>query len=70
MSFLVGAAIPLLAAAFITHPAARLGALVAASCVALFCFGTLGAVLGGAPWFRGGFRVLIGGWVWGGNGGV
>jgi len=61
LSFTLGAGIPLVAAAFIKPVGARLGSLIAASCVSLFGFGVVGAVLGGAPWWRGGARVLMGG---------
>ena len=61
LSFTLGAGIPLLAAAFIKPVVPRLASLIAASCAALFGFGVLGAVLGGAPWWRGGGRVLAGG---------
>jgi len=60
-SFTLGAGIPLLAAAFIKPSGPRLGSLIAASCASLFGFGVVGAVLGGAPWWRGGARVLTGG---------
>jgi VIT1/CCC1 family predicted Fe2+/Mn2+ transporter len=61
LSFTLGAGIPLVAAAFIRPVIPRLASLIAASCVALFGFGVTGAVLGGAPWWRGGARVLAGG---------
>jgi vacuolar iron transporter family protein len=61
LSFTIGAVIPLLAAAFIQPVGPRFASLITASCVALFSFGVTGAVLGGAPWWRGGLRVLLGG---------
>ena len=61
LSFTIGAAIPLVAAAFIDPLPARFGSLITASCASLFAFGVTGAVLGGAPWWRGGLRVLLGG---------
>ena len=61
LSFTLGAGIPLLAAAFIKPVVPRLASLIAASCAALFGFRVLGAVLGGAPWWRGGGHVLAGG---------
>ena len=54
LSFTIGAAIPLVAAAFIDPLPARFGSLITASCASLFAFGVTGAVLGGAPWWRGG----------------
>ena len=63
LSFTIGAAIPLLAAAFVRPAGPRFASLIAASCATLFGFGVTGAVLGDAPWFRGGLRVLIGGSV-------
>lgn len=63
VAFVVGAGLPLLAAAFITVEKWRLLSLVLVSTAALAGFGILGAVLGGANWLRGGTRVVIGGWV-------
>ena len=62
LAFTLGAGIPLLAASFIRPVVPRLVSLIAASCVSLFSFGVVGAVLGGARWWwRGGARVLAGG---------
>ena len=41
----------------------RMAVLVSVSSVALFAFGVVGAVVGGAPWLKAGLRVLIGGWI-------
>lgn len=60
-AFTLGAAVPLLASAFIAAPAARLGALLAAACATLVALGAAGAALGGAPLWRGALRVLLGG---------
>ena len=61
--FAVGSAIPLLAGSFIQGFAVRMAVLVSVSSVALFAFGVVGAVVGGAPWLKAGLRVLIGGWI-------
>lgn len=61
--FTVGAALPLLSAAFIHDPTLRLGILAGATTVGLCLFGFLGAFLGGANVVRGGLRVVIGGWI-------
>jgi vacuolar iron transporter family protein len=63
VAFVVGAGLPLLAAAFIQTETYRLLSLVLVSTAALLGFGVLGAVLGGANWVRGGARVVIGGWI-------
>jgi len=60
-AFTAGAAVPLLASAFIVHAGARLGALLGASCATLVALGATGAYLGGAPLWRGAARVLTGG---------
>lgn len=63
VAFAVGAAVPLVAAAFITNYKVRLAAVVAASSLALIVFGALGAYLGKAPLVKSSLRVLIGGLV-------
>jgi VIT1/CCC1 family predicted Fe2+/Mn2+ transporter len=63
LAFLVGAGLPLLSAAFIQSHTRRLVSLVVVSTVAMIIFGVSGAVLGGANAFRGGLRVVIGGWI-------
>ncbi|GAB2247229.1 hypothetical protein Droror1_Dr00007111 [Drosera rotundifolia] len=63
VSFAVGAAVPLLAAAFVREYAVRLGMVAAAVSVALVVFGGIGAVLGKAAPVKGAVRVLIGGWI-------
>ena len=60
-SFTVGAAVPLLAAAFIQAEVPRLLSLIAASLVTLCALGATGAALGGAPKLKGSLRVLVGG---------
>ncbi|EPS62168.1 hypothetical protein M569_12624, partial [Genlisea aurea] len=62
-SFVVGAAVPLLAAGFIKNYQLRLGVVVAAVTSALVSFGYVGAVLGKANPLKSTARVLIGGWV-------
>ncbi|XP_061364588.1 vacuolar iron transporter homolog 1-like [Gastrolobium bilobum] len=63
LAFAVGAAVPLLGAAFIKDYKVRLGVVVAVVSLALIVFGGLGAVLGKAPFFKSSLRVLIGGWL-------
>jgi VIT1/CCC1 family predicted Fe2+/Mn2+ transporter len=60
-AFTVGAAVPLLAAAFIAPVVPRLLSLLGASCFTLIALGATGAVLGGAAPVRGAARVLLGG---------
>lgn len=60
-SFTVGAAVPLLAAAFIQSEVPRLASLIVASLVTLSALGATGAALGGAPKWKGALRVLVGG---------
>ncbi|KAL4447658.1 hypothetical protein ABPG75_004877 [Micractinium tetrahymenae] len=61
--FTVGAALPLLSAAWVSDANARLGILAGATTVGLCFFGFLGAWLGGANVLRGGMRVVLGGWL-------
>ena len=63
LSFLVGAGLPLLSAAFIQNHTSRLISLVLVSTAAMAFFGVTGALLGGANPLIGGARVLIGGWT-------
>jgi VIT1/CCC1 family predicted Fe2+/Mn2+ transporter len=63
LTFSFGAAIPLLAASFISNDLARALVTLAATTVGLLVFGLLGAYLGGAGLLRGGARVLVGGWL-------
>ena len=63
LAFAVGAAVPLLGAAFINDYKVRLGVVVAVVSLALLVFGGLGAVLGKAPVVKSSLRVLIGGWL-------
>lgn len=66
LSFAVGAALPLLAGAFIQSFLIRTIMIVVVSSLALFTFGALGGVLGGASHFQSfiaALRVLFGGLV-------
>ncbi|CAL4989475.1 unnamed protein product [Urochloa decumbens] len=63
LAFAAGAAVPLLAAWFVTGYAARVAVVVATASVALAAFGSLGAVLGRAPGGRAGLRAVVGGLV-------
>ncbi|KAI0528606.1 hypothetical protein KFK09_001148 [Dendrobium nobile] len=63
MAFSMGAAVPLLAAGFISSYKVRIAVVAAAASLALAVFGCIGALLGRAPILRSGFRVLIGGWA-------
>ena len=60
-SFTVGAAVPLLAAAFIQAEVPRLLSLIAASLVTLCALGATGEAHGGAPKLKRSLRVLVGG---------
>lgn len=63
LAFMVGAVVPLLAAAFITERLIRLVVLVVAVTLALLGFGWVGAVMGRARVFKSCARGLIGGWL-------
>lgn len=63
VAFALGAAVPLVAGAFIGDAVLRLYAVVAATTAALLAFGGTGAALGGASVVRGALRVLVGGWL-------
>ncbi|KAF7803678.1 vacuolar iron transporter-like protein 4-like [Senna tora] len=63
LAFAVGAAVPLLGAAFVRDYKVRLGVVVGVVSVALLVFGGLSAVLGKAPMVKSCLRVLIGGWL-------
>lgn len=62
-SFVIGAAIPLLAGAFIRPYIYRIVSVLLATTAGLLLFGGTGAALGGARVWRGALRVLIGGWL-------
>ncbi|GMQ01734.1 hypothetical protein CsSME_00048276 [Camellia sinensis var. sinensis] len=62
-AFVVGAVVPLLAAAFIKDYWVRVGVVVAAVSLALLGFGGLSAVLGRASVVKSSIRVLVGGWL-------
>ncbi|KAG2454701.1 hypothetical protein HYH02_000538 [Chlamydomonas schloesseri] len=61
VAFTAGAIIPLLAGSFIHNPVARLAAVAVVAVIGLAVFGLTGSLLGGAKWFRGALRVVIGG---------
>ena len=63
LAFAAGAAVPLLAAWFVTGYRARVAAVVATATASLAVFGSLGAVLGRAPGGRAGLRAVVGGLV-------
>jgi VIT1/CCC1 family predicted Fe2+/Mn2+ transporter len=63
LTFAVGALIPLLSGSFIADPVRRIICITVVASVGLFLFGVVGAVVGGAPWVKAAFRVLIGGWI-------
>ncbi|KAF5936882.1 hypothetical protein HYC85_024388 [Camellia sinensis] len=62
-AFVVGAVVPLLAAAFIKDYWVRVGVVVAAVSFALLGFGGLSAVFGRAPVVKSSLRILVGGWL-------
>ncbi|KAI3815394.1 hypothetical protein L1987_15060 [Smallanthus sonchifolius] len=63
LSFMLGAIVPLLVAAFIVDHMIRLGVVVATVSLALVVFGWIGAVLGRTPLVQSCFRILVGGWM-------
>ncbi|XVF45691.1 hypothetical protein PTKIN_Ptkin02bG0227400 [Pterospermum kingtungense] len=63
LAFAIGAAIPLLGAAFIRDYVVRLVVVLAVVSLALIGFGAFGALLGGAPMVKSSLRVLLGGWL-------
>ncbi|MCL7028524.1 hypothetical protein MKW94_021691 [Papaver nudicaule] len=62
-AFILGAMVPLLAAAAIRDHKVRLGVVAGATSLAMLGFGWLGAVLGKAPLLKSSLRVLVGGWI-------
>nr|XP_043623236.1 vacuolar iron transporter homolog 4-like [Erigeron canadensis] len=62
-AFMLGAIMPLLAAAFIVDHKVRLGVVVATVTLALVFFGWIGAFLGRSPAVKSCFRIVIGGWM-------
>jgi len=60
-TFFSGGIVPFLSCSFIDDFNTKVIVLVLVSCMLLFLFGTIGAVLGGAPIFKASMRVLIGG---------
>ncbi|KAI3803848.1 hypothetical protein L1987_32011 [Smallanthus sonchifolius] len=63
VSFMLGAVMPLLAAAFIVDHKVRLGVVVATVSLALVAFGWIGAFLGRTPVVKSCFRIVVGGWI-------
>ncbi|KAI3715772.1 hypothetical protein L6452_22759 [Arctium lappa] len=63
LAFMLGAIMPLLAAAFIMDHKVRLGVVVATVTLALVVFGWIGAILGKTPVMKSCFRILVGGWM-------
>jgi VIT1/CCC1 family predicted Fe2+/Mn2+ transporter len=63
ISFAIGSAIPLLSTAFIDNSKLRLTVISIVCSFTFILFGSLGSYLGGAPMYKGAFRVLIGGWI-------
>ncbi|GLJ22939.1 hypothetical protein SUGI_0432700 [Cryptomeria japonica] len=63
LAFSVGSFVPLISAAFIRNYNVRVGVLAGVTSLALFTFGMVGAYFGRASVVKGGFRVLIGGWL-------
>ncbi|KAI3774539.1 hypothetical protein L1987_49097 [Smallanthus sonchifolius] len=63
VSFMLGAVMPLLAAAFIVDHKVRLGVVVATVSLALVAFGWIGAFLGRTPVVKSCFRIVVGGWM-------
>ncbi|GJU04632.1 vacuolar iron transporter homolog 4-like protein [Tanacetum coccineum] len=63
LAFMVGAIMPLLAAAFVVDHKVRLGVVVATVSLALVVFGWIGAVLGKTPVVKSSVRILVGGWI-------
>ncbi|KAK9060284.1 hypothetical protein SSX86_020988 [Deinandra increscens subsp. villosa] len=63
LSFMLGAIMPLLVAAFVVDHTVRLGVVVATVSLALVVFGWIGAVLGRSPVVKSCFRILVGGWM-------
>ncbi|KAK9060288.1 hypothetical protein SSX86_020992 [Deinandra increscens subsp. villosa] len=62
-AFILGAMMPLLAAAFIVDHKVRLGVVVATVSLALVVFGWIGSFLGRTPAMKSCFRILVGGWM-------
>ncbi|KAI3715773.1 hypothetical protein L6452_22760 [Arctium lappa] len=63
LAFMLGAIMPLLAAAFIVDHKVRLGVVVATVTLALVVFGWIGAIIGRTPVMKSCFRILVGGWM-------
>ena len=63
LTFAMGATIPMLAGSFVDQYLVRILLITIISSVGLFAFGAIGAVVGGAPFLKAAFRVLIGGWI-------
>ncbi|KAL8234581.1 hypothetical protein R6Q59_020681 [Mikania micrantha] len=63
VAFMLGAMMPLLAAAFIVNHKVRLGVVAATVSLGLVGFGWIGAVLGRIPVVKSCFRIVVGGWM-------
>ncbi|GLJ22922.1 hypothetical protein SUGI_0432390 [Cryptomeria japonica] len=63
LAFAVGAAFPLVSAAFISDYVMRVSILSAVSTIVLIVFGAIGAYFGRSSILKGCFRVLVGGWL-------
>ncbi|KAK9071021.1 hypothetical protein SSX86_009589 [Deinandra increscens subsp. villosa] len=63
VAFMVGAMVPLLAAAFIVDHKVRIGVVVATVSLGLVVFGWIGAFLGRTPVVKSCFRIVVGGWM-------
>ena len=63
LAFIIGAAIPLIAAIPASDWYVRIAAVVLACSAALIVLGVTGNILGGAKPWRGALRVLLGGWL-------
>ncbi|GLJ22921.1 hypothetical protein SUGI_0432380 [Cryptomeria japonica] len=63
LAFAVGAALPLLSAAFIVDYVIRVSVVSGVSTLVLVVFGAIGAHFGRSSVWKGSLRVLIGGWL-------
>ncbi|KAL4182725.1 hypothetical protein AMTRI_Chr11g94590 [Amborella trichopoda] len=63
VAFALGAAVPILGAAFVRQPGVRVGMVAVAATAAMVGFGVAGAVLGKTPVLRSCARVVVGGWL-------
>jgi VIT1/CCC1 family predicted Fe2+/Mn2+ transporter len=63
LAFILGAAVPLIAAVPASDWVVRIATVVTACSAALVVLGMTGNILGGARPWKGAIRVLIGGWL-------